>query len=376
VSHPTRRTTIRWRVWSNTLFGVIYGTNITPDPKSGVGTWSIEAFTRAMREGVARDGSHLFPAFPYYAYTKLSDDDVEALYAHLMTRPAATALVPANTLPFPFKIRALQEGWKIPFFKGGRFQANPSESAEWNRGAYLAEALSDCTACHIPRNSLGPERTGYAYSGAVIDGWIAPALNETNPSTVPWTQEELFTYLRRGVTAVHGTTGATMTPVIREGLAPPAVPDSDVRAIAVYFSDMDHAGSRARRLEVATREALANSSLGSGQEYDPDPELYASACMACHYNSGTAPLPARPELALNSAVGLPEPTNFLQVVLNGVSNTEGVPGLLVPAYASSLAGGGLPPTFVQRPQNIHRGATWKRRFPPSAGSRRDRSDES
>jgi mono/diheme cytochrome c family protein len=325
----------------NTPFGVIYGTNITPDRKTGIGTWSIEAFVRAMREGVARDGSHLFPAFPYYAYTKLSDGDVEALYAYLMTRPAATASVPANTLPFPFKIRALQEGWKLLFFKSERFQANPSRSDEWNRGAYLAEALSDCAACHTPRNSLGAERTARAYAGAVIDGWIAPALNETNPSPVPWTQEELFIYLRSGVTALHGTTGATMTPVIREGLALPAVPDSDVRAIAVYFSDIDHADARAHGIEARTRDGIASSSLGSGQERDPDAELYAAACVACHYNSGTAPLPARPELALNSALSLPEPTNFLQTVLNGVSNTEGAPGLVMPAYASSLTDGDI-----------------------------------
>src|ERR1700723_429141 len=320
----------------STPFGIIYGTNITPDPTAGIGRWSLEAFVRAMREGVARDGSHLFPAFPYYAYTKLSDDDVKALYAYLMSRPAVTATVPANTLPFPFKIRALQEGWKILFFKGGRFHANPSESDEWNRGAYLAEALSDCSACHTPRNALGAEKTGHAYAGAVIDGWIAPALNEANPSPVPWTQEELFTYLRTGVTPLHGATGATMTPVIREGLALPVVPGSDVRAIAVYFSDMDHAGARAHSIEAPTREALANSSLGSGQEYDPDAELYAAACIACHYNSGTVPLGARPELALNSALTLPEPTNFIQVVLHGVSSTEGAPGLVMPAYASSL----------------------------------------
>jgi mono/diheme cytochrome c family protein len=325
----------------NTPFGIIYGTNITPDAKTGIGTWSLEAFDRAMREGVARDGSHLFPAFPYYAYTKLSDDDVKALYAYLMTRTAATAAVPANTLPFPFKIRALQEGWKILFFEGGRFQANPSKSDEWNRGAYLAEALSDCSACHTPRNALGAEKTGHAYAGAVIDGWIAPALNDTNPSPVPWTQEELFSYLRTGGSPLHGTTGATMTPVIREGLALPAVPDSDVHAIAVYFSDMDHAGTRARSIEVATREALANSLLASVQEYDADAELYAAACIACHYNSGTVPLAARPELALNSALSLPEPTNFLQVVLNGVSAREGAPGLVMPAYASSLSDGDI-----------------------------------
>lgn len=320
----------------NTPFGIIYGTNITPDPKTGIGTWSLEAFGRAMREGVDRDGSHLFPAFPYYAYTKPSDDDVKALYAYLMTRPPATAAVPPNTVQFPFKIRALQEGWKILFFKSGRFHANPSKGAEWNRGAYLSEALSDCAACHTPRNSLGAEKTRRAYAGAVIDGWIAPALNKANPSPAPWTQEELFTYLRTGATPLHGATGATMTPVIREGLALPVVPDSDVRAITLYFSDMDHAPGGGPGVEATMHEALATSSLGSGQEYDPDANLYAAACIACHYNAGTVPLAARPELALNSALTLPEPTNFIQIVLKGISNTEGAPGLVMPAYASSL----------------------------------------
>ena len=183
----------------NTPFGAIFGTNITPDPKTGIGVWSLEAFTRAMREGVARDGSHLMPAFPYYAFTKLSDDDVKGLYAYLMTRPAVNSTVPNNTLPFPLNIRAFQEGWKILFFRSARYQADQSKSAEWNRGAYLAEGLADCSGCHTPRNPLGAEETGHAYAGAVIEGWIAPALTEANPSPVPWTQEELFTYLRTGV---------------------------------------------------------------------------------------------------------------------------------------------------------------------------------
>ena len=323
----------------NTPFGIVYGTNITPDPKTGIGAWSLEAFDRALREGVARDGSHLFPAFPYYAYTKLSDGDVRALYAYLITRPAVTASVPADTLSFPFKIRALQEGWKILFFKSGRFQPNTSKTDEWNRGAYLAEALSDCSACHTPRNAFGAEKTGHAYESAEIDGWIAPALDESNPSPVPWTQDELFTYLRTGVTRVHGTTGATMTPVIREGLALPVVPDSDVRAIAVYFSDMDRAGVREGSVDSITREALAKSPLGSGQEFDPDANLYAAACMACHYNAGTLPLSSRPELALNTALTLPEPTNFIQVVLRGIGTAEGAAGLSMPAYASSLTDG-------------------------------------
>lgn len=326
----------------HTPFGIIYGDNISPDPQTGIGAWSLEAFTRAMREGVARDGSHLFPAFPYYAFTQLSDDDVKALYAYLMTQPAVSKTVPANTVPWPLKIRALQEGWKILFFTSGRFRANPSKSAEWNRGAYLANSLSDCTGCHTPRDALGAEESRHPYAGWLVEGWIAPALTDTNPSPIPWTREELFTYLRTGVTPLHGATGSIMTLVIRGGLALPVVPDSDIRAIALYFSEMDHASARANNIEATTREALKTSDLGIGQEHDPDADLYASACMSCHYNSGSVPLSARPELTLNSSLTLSEPTNFIQVVLNGVSNTEtdnnteGAAGLVMPAYGSSL----------------------------------------
>ena len=318
-----------------TPFGVIYGTNITPDPKTGIGSWSLEAFTRAMREGVARNGSHLFPAFPYYAFTKLSDDDVRALYAYLMTRPAVSNTASNNALPFPLNIRALQEGWKILFFRSGRYKPDPSKGEAWNRGAYLAEGLSDCSGCHTPRNPLGAEEARRAYAGAMVEGWIAPPLTAANPSPVPWTQEDLFTYLRTGLSPLHGPSDATMTPVIRNALALPVVPDSDIRAIAVYFSEMDKANPT-MNIEATTRKALATSSLGSGQEYDPNAELYVSACMSCHYNAGPLPLSARPELALNSSLALSEPTNFIQVVLNGVSDAEGAPGLVMPAYSASL----------------------------------------
>ena len=318
----------------NTPFGVVYGTNITPDPKTGIGRWPFEAFVRAMREGVARDGSHLFPAFPYNAYTRLANDDLKSLYAYLMTRQPVSASVPSNTVPFPLSVRALQEGWKILFFRSGRFQSKPSKSADWNRGAYLAEALSDCSGCHTPRNPLGGEKVAESYAGAVIDGWMAPALDQRNPSLVPWTQKDLFLFLRTGTSPLHGAAAATMTPVIRDALALAVVPDSDVHAIAVYFSDMDHAGARTSSVDATVRQALATSDLAIGQPYDAEADLYASACVSCHYNTGPAPLPARPELALNSALTLPEPANFIQVVLKGVGNADGAPGLVMPAYAS------------------------------------------
>jgi mono/diheme cytochrome c family protein len=322
----------------NTPFGVIYGTNITPDTQTGIGRWSLPAFSRAMREGVSRDGHHLYAAFPYTAFTELSDDDINALYAYLMTRTPVSATIPPNTVPFPLNIRLLEEGWKILFFKKKSFQPDPAKNSEWNRGAYLSEALSDCGGCHTPRNALGAEELRHAYAGAVIDHWIAPPLTDANPSPVPWTEEELFSYLRTGRGRLHGAAiGALMTKVVRDALDVPVVPDADVRALATYFSDINHAGARASNVEATVTEAMKTSAPRREEEYDADANLYASACLSCHYNAETGPLEKRPELALNSALTLPEPTNFIQPVLRGVGSKDGAPGLVMPAYASSLS---------------------------------------
>jgi mono/diheme cytochrome c family protein len=321
----------------NTPFGVVYGTNITPDPKTGIGSWSLTAFERAMHEGVSRNGSHLFPAFPYNAYTELSDQDVKSLYAYLMTRPAISGTVPKNTVWFPLNVRLLQGGWKILFFKSERYRPDISKSPEWNRGAYLAEAVSDCGGCHTPRNALGGLKARAAYSGTIVDDWITPPLTERNPSPIPWSQEELVRYLRTGVTPLHGAIAATMTPNVRDALALPVVPDSDLRAIAAYFSDINHVSAHDSDIQATVKDALAASGLGSGRDYNPDAQLYAAACLSCHYNSAAGPLAARPELALNTALTLPEPTNFIQVVMKGISDQEGAPGLVMPAYASSFS---------------------------------------
>jgi cytochrome c553 len=128
-----------------------------------------------------------------------------------------------------------------------------------------------------------------------------------------------------------------MTPVIRDALALTVVPDSDVRAIAAYFSDINHWGAGQSDMQSKVDEAIQTSSLGSGQEHDPGADLYAAACLSCHYNSGKVPIAARPELALSSALTMPEPTNFIQAVLKGIGDTQGAPGLVMPAYASSFS---------------------------------------
>lgn len=318
-----------------TPFGTVYSKNITPDPQTGIGRWSLAAFTRAMHQGVSRDGSHLFPAFPYDHFTMVSADDVRALYAYLMTRPPVKAEPRPNTIPFPLNIRLLQEGWKILFFRSGRYRPDPSKSAEWNRGAYLAEGLSHCGGCHTPRNFLGAEESGEAYAGSEIENWIAPALTDANPSPVPWTRSELFDYLRNGVAPLHGVTAGPMAPVVHAGYS--HLPNADIQAVALYFADLDRAPARMADVNAAVNKALATSALGSGQDSDPNGRLYAAACLGCHYNAGPSPLPARPELALNSALTLSDPTNFIHIVLNGINVAEGGPGLAMPGYAAAFS---------------------------------------
>ena len=314
-----------------TAFGTVYSSNITPDAKTGIGAWSEAAFRRAMHDGVARNGAHLFPAFPYDHFTKLSDADVTALYAFIMTRPAVAATPPANTVPFPLSIRALQAGWKLLFFRPGRFQPDPSKSEAWNRGAYLAEGVSHCGACHTPRNSLGAEQRSMALSGALIDNWIAPALTSANPSPAPWDETELAAYLHSGISRYHGVAAGPMGPVVHDGLS--RLPGADIQALAVYFADVGGAAARTPSLTPALDKAAAADRLNTGPQADPSARLYTAACASCHYNGAGQPNPLRPDLGLNSAIYLDDPTNLIRVILYGLDAKEGAPGVVMPGFA-------------------------------------------
>jgi len=192
-----------------TPFGSVYSSNITPDPDTGIGRWSEEAFRRAMHSGVDRAGRHLYPTFPYDHFTNVTDEDDHALYAFLMTRQPVHAPARANDLAFPLNQRFVVAGWKLLFFRRGTYQAEPAQSANWNRGAYLVEGLAHCGACHTPRNALGAEEVSASFSGGDVDNWHAYAINARSPSRVPWTGQALARYLRRGfdpdhvVAAVH-----------------------------------------------------------------------------------------------------------------------------------------------------------------------------
>ncbi|TKT69085.1 cytochrome c, partial [Aquamicrobium sp. LC103] len=187
-----------------TPFGTIHSSNITPDPATGIGDWSEEAFNRSMREGVSRDGSHLYPAFPFDHFTLVSDEDNRALYAFLMTRQPVEEVPPANDLPFPLNQRLVLAGWKMLFLREGPYANVAGQSEEWNRGAYLADGLGHCGACHTPRNALGAVRAGEHFAGGEAEGWAAYALDANSPAPVPWTVDSLYAYMRQGWHPDHG----------------------------------------------------------------------------------------------------------------------------------------------------------------------------
>ncbi|MFT9166024.1 MAG: cytochrome c [Komagataeibacter saccharivorans] len=320
----------------DTPFGAIFSSNITPDPETGIGRWSEAAFKRAMRKGISRDGTQLFPAFPFDHFTHMTDQDIDDVYAFLMTRQPIHSVKRDNTVGFPFNIRLEQAGWKLLFLHEGPLKNDTTHDAQWNRGAYLAEGLSHCSACHTPRNAMGAEKSSAPYDGAPVDNWIAPPLNEHNPTPVVWTEDEFFKYLRFGSAPLHGSAAGPMSPVVHGGLS--EMPESDVHAIAHYLAEIDHASSRVSQDPKAIAWAMSASMKDLvGPQTNPNARLYAGACAACHANAGPQPVEGRPDLALNNALWLDEPTNLFQVILRGIGTTEGISTVSMPSFYHSFS---------------------------------------
>ncbi|WOH49133.1 molybdopterin cofactor-binding domain-containing protein [Bradyrhizobium sp. sBnM-33] len=319
-----------------TPFGTIYSTNITPDVEAGIGAWSYPAFERAMREGIHRDGRHLYPAFPYTHFAKTTDADMQALYAYLMAQPAVRAETPANMLAFPFNLRPLMAGWNALFHTPAVFQPDPTKSEIWNRGAYLVEGLGHCGACHSPRNALGAEKANAYLTGGFAEGWEAPALTSLSQAPIPWSEDELYAYLRTGESRFHGVAAGPMAPVVRE-LA--ALPDADIRAMAVYLASLNETAidrpaqqALAARLEASTgTRTLAASSVGA--------RLYQGACAVCHEVGGAPLFGSRPSLALNSNLHSTVPDNLIQVILHGIAKPAATDLGYMPAFKDSLTDG-------------------------------------
>lgn len=325
----------------DTPFGTIYSTNITPDKETGIGSWSYKAFERAMRDGIHRDGTHLYPAFPYTSYAQLSDEDLQSLYAYLMVQEPVSAPNKENELGFPFNFRPALAGWNLLFHKNrNAYEYNEDQTQLWNRGAYLVNSSGHCAACHSPRNMFGAEKTGALFlAGGEVDGWDAPALNALSSSSIPWTEDELYQYLRTGQSTRHGVAAGPMAPII-SGLA--ELPEYDVRAMAHYL--MNLAGDPSHT-QAEQQPAVQTTEPTSTQTTDPSTDLllmpgktiYEGACAACHdTGSGPALFGARPSLAENTSIHSDTPDNLIQVILHGITRPS-APGLgNMPAFKHSL----------------------------------------
>ena len=321
-------------------FGVIYTTNITPDPATGIGTWSEEAFRRAMHEGIGRNGNYLYPAFPYDHFTRVTDEDVRAIYAYIMAAvEPAEFTPPPHELPFPFNIRLGLAAWNLLFLDARRWEPDPGRDEEWNRGAYLVEGLGHCGSCHTPRNFLGGEIASRAYEGGYAEGWLAPALDETSTAPVRWSQLTLVNYLLDGFDEDHGVSAGPMTPVVNHLYDRN---EDDVFAMAAYVASL--AGEPAPDDDEAREAAADHIAFAAEVEWDeaapPAPAdaqlargavVFGDLCAECH-KAGASTV----DLALTSTVNMPDPANIIRVIRDGVRPPRGAPNRSMPNFAISL----------------------------------------
>jgi|SRR6185369_14492366 len=334
-----------------TPFGTVYGSNITPDPETGIGSWSQAAFQRALREGVSRRGDHLYPAFPYDHFRHMSDGDIAALYAFMMTRQPVALKSREPELTFPMNIRLSAAAWKLIFLRGGGIARDTAKSEEWNRGAYLVAGIGHCGSCHTPRNAFGAEKKSDEFAGGMGEGWRAPGLGSKSPAPAPWTQAQLYTYLRDGFADQHGVPAGPMQPVVRNLQK---ADDADVRAMATYISTLgnqdraladrnlrdalDFAHARAVRVPGATGSATT----GSSPPANADPAatagaaIFAGACATCHRSGGGLPIARPVALGLSTAVNAPEPTGFVRTVLDGIHPPPDEAGRFMPSFNGTL----------------------------------------
>ena len=310
-----------------TPFGTIYSTNITPDPETGIGSWSFAAFERAMREGIDRQGQHLYPAFPYDHFAAVTNDDLQALYQYLMTQEPVRSERVANDLAFPFSVRPLLAGWKLLFHRVTPFQPDPALTDEENRGFYLAETLGHCSACHSPRNALGAVKRSEHLAGGEAEGWLAPPLGAASISPVGWDLDSYADYLFDGWSEHHGLAGGPMTAVVDHLYE---ANEDDVFAIAAWLARITPEIGKAERdkrleqiaaLDLTDSFDPAVSGDGATDQIRRGAQVFKDNCLKCHKQRISANQPV--SLGLTYAVNAPKPTNVFNAVLHGIEPSFG-----------------------------------------------------
>ena len=312
-------------------FGTLYSTNITPDKETGIGDYTDAQFLAALRRGIRDDGARLYPAMPFTSYTFLTDADALAIKAYLFSLAPVHAPDRADTLSFPFNQRWLLGVWSWLFNPDQRFQANPAQSPEWNRGAYVSEALAHCGECHTPRNVAFALNNRKKFSGAVTAGWRAYNITSDPGTGIGGWREDVFVYLSKGHAMGHGTAAGPMGEAIDESfryMAP-----EDVRAVVTYLRTIPAVASSDLPATLAP-PADSSHKVGPVTVDSRGKEVFEGACASCHDWSGVSPISAFATLTGARAVNDPSATNVAQIVISGTRRITPPDVLSMPAFGA------------------------------------------
>jgi len=302
-----------------TPFGTMFSPNITPDPQTGIGAWTDQEFVNALTKGTGRHGTRLYPAMPYTYYTKLTRDDALAIRAYLNTVPAVHNPVKSDQLPFPFSMRWTLTIWDDLFFTPGTFKADPHKSAQWNRGAYLAQGPGHCGMCHTPKNFLGADHTGKALQGYALQGWFAPNItDDPRRGLGGWSVNEIVAYLKTGHNKTSAATGLMSETL---NLSTSKMTDTDLKDIAIYLKN-DGSGSGTN---TASADPPNPNVMKAGAQ------IYADECSGCHTSNGKGVPGLFPSLNGSPVVQQSDPTTVLHVVLRGALSVGTAPAPTAPA---------------------------------------------
>ncbi len=303
-----------------TPFGTIYATNITPDAEHGVGGYTDDEWVRALQQGVARGGKHLYPAMPYANYTLMTREDALAIKAYVMTLPASAAAPPANQMRFPFNIRWLMVFWNWLYNPDHRLAPDSTHDAAWNRGAYLAEALGHCQQCHTPRNFLQGPKKLQAYAGAVQQGWMAYNITSDAQTGIgAWSQADLATYLSSGHADGHGPASGPMAEAVSYSLR--YLTGEDAQALAAYLKTIP----ARQTTPLPPPVHVAEDDLGA--------RIYEGACASCHRLDGTGTETPYAALAGDQTAMDPAGINLVRMLMTGGAVTSGQGSFAMPGFA-------------------------------------------
>jgi mono/diheme cytochrome c family protein len=314
-------------------FGTLYSTNITPDKETGIGNYSDQDFLGAVHRGVRRDGARLYPAMPFTSYTYMTDADALAIKAYLFSLPPVRASIPANTLTFPFNQRWSMIFWSALFNPDRRFEPDSSKSPDWNRGAYLTEAMAHCGECHTPRNLAFALNNRQKFAGAVTAGWRAFNISsDKNTGVGAWSDDDLVSYLSIGHADGHGTASGPMGEAVDHSLS--HLGQEDIRAVVAYLRTVPAIASPDLPATLAP-PAPASHRDGRGTADPRGKIVFEGACVGCHGWTGESPLSPFATLTGAWAVNDPSAANVAQIVISGTKRTMPPGAISMPAFGAT-----------------------------------------